>query len=146
MKNPVGHNVLSNYMKHILAAAGIDSSTKSNHSLRTTAISRMFQLNVAGRLIMERSGHLTKDKLALYERTTAQQQKAVCKVLADINCSITENSKPPTKCPQSHDQDETPQDVPPPVDAFERKPDGEIMKKLQFHQMQGCTVNINVQL
>ena len=27
-----------------------------------------------------------------------------------------------------------------------KKPDGEIMKKLQFHEMQGCTFNINVQL
>ena len=62
-KNPVGHNVLSNYMKRILAVAGIDSSAKSNHSLRATVISRMFQSNVPQKMIMERSGHLTKDGL-----------------------------------------------------------------------------------
>ena len=46
-KNHVGHNVLSNFIKRILAAAGIDISAKCNHSLRESAISQMFHLNIA---------------------------------------------------------------------------------------------------
>lgn len=119
-------------MKRILASAGIDSTGKSNHSLRATAISRMFQCDVAEKVIMERSGHLSKGGLAPYQRTTAQQEKAACKVLAADA--------------ESRNQDQSP-DVKPPVEAVNTtKPEGELKKHLQFEQMQGCTFNINVQL
>ena len=52
-KNAIGHNVLAQLMKRMLTSAGIDSTGKSNHSLRATAIRRMFQSNVAQKVIME---------------------------------------------------------------------------------------------
>ena len=107
-KNAIGHNVLAQLMKGMLTSVGIDSTAKSNHSLRATAISQMFQSNVAQKVIMERSGHLTKEGLASHERTTAQQQRAVCKVLSDANCRVQDESKPPSNCPESCNQDQTP--------------------------------------
>lgn len=149
-RNVLGHNVLAQFLKRMLDSAGIDSSKKTNHSLRATAISRMFQSSVAQKVVMERSGHLSKEGLVPYERTTAQQQKAVCKVLADASCSSRVNSNPP-KCPEITDIDQQKQslvDVKPPVEAFEKKPavGNELMKNLQFQNMQSCTFNINVQL
>lgn len=38
-KNAIGHNVLAQLMKRMLTSAGIDSTGKSNHRLRATAIS-----------------------------------------------------------------------------------------------------------
>ena len=143
-KNAIGHNVLAQLMKRMLTSSGIDSTGKSNHSLRATAISRMFQSNVPQKVIKKRSGHLTKEGLASYEWTTAQQQKAVCKVLNDANCRVQDESKPPANCPKSCNQDQTPQVQD--VQAVEEIPESELMKKLQFHGMQGCTFNINVNL
>ncbi len=81
---PIGHNTLNKYLKQILAEANIDTSNRSNHSLRATAISRMYQRNVPEKLIMERSGHLSREGLTPYERTTAAQQKAVCRTLSSV--------------------------------------------------------------
>ncbi len=50
---PVGHNTLDKFLKQILAEANIDTTNKSNHSLRATAISRMYQRSVPEKLIME---------------------------------------------------------------------------------------------
>ena len=55
----VGHNKLSNMVKEMLATAGIDGAHLSNHSLRATGISRLYNSGVPEKLIMERSGHLS---------------------------------------------------------------------------------------
>ena len=50
----VGHNKLSNMVKEMLATAGIDGAHLSNHSLRATGISRLYNSGVPEKLIMER--------------------------------------------------------------------------------------------
>ena len=40
---PVGHNTPGKYLKEILKEGGINTENRSNHSLRTTAISRMYE-------------------------------------------------------------------------------------------------------
>ena len=42
-KTPIGHNSLSKKLKQILESANLSSDNKSNHSLRATAISRMYR-------------------------------------------------------------------------------------------------------
>ena len=81
---PVGHNTLDKFLKQILTEASVDTMNKSNHSLRATAISRMYQKNVHEKLIMERSGHISREGVTSYERTTPAQQKAVCKMLSNV--------------------------------------------------------------
>jgi len=53
---PLGHNTLSK-LKDIFKSAGLGCEKKSNHSLRATAISRMFAEKVPEKVIMEHSGH-----------------------------------------------------------------------------------------
>ena len=81
---PLGHNTLAKFLKLILVGARIDASNKSNHSLRATAISYMYENNIPEKLIMEQSGHLSRDGVKSYERTTPAQQKAVCSTLASV--------------------------------------------------------------
>ena len=63
----------------------MDTTKKSNHSLRATAITRMYESNVPTKLIMERSGHLPSGGLVPYERTSLAQKKAVCSALSSTS-------------------------------------------------------------
>lgn len=59
--------------------AGI-SSHKTNHCLRTTGPSELFQAGVPEKIIKERTGHRSLEVLCIYEHTTKQQHRAVCKI------------------------------------------------------------------
>ena len=58
-----------------------DPDGKSNHSLRATSISRMYHAKVPEKQIMERSGHLSKEGVRSYERTSTEQIQSICKTL-----------------------------------------------------------------
>ena len=58
-KSPLGHNTIGKFLKEILKEGEIDAEYKSNHSLRSTEITRMFENKVPDKIIMERSGHLS---------------------------------------------------------------------------------------
>lgn len=73
--SPLGHNTLGKFLKEILREGNIDAEHKSNHSLRSTAITRMFENKVPEKLIMERSGHLSVGGLLSYEHSTMAQKK-----------------------------------------------------------------------
>ena len=145
----LGHNVLGQLLKRMCGRAGIDSTNKTNHSLRATAISRMFQSGVPQKVVMNRSGHLSKEGLVPYERITPQQQKAVCKVLSDASSStlnLPEQGWPQQQLEQREEKPEALKDEPDLEEVLDKKPDPkELMKGLQFHNMQGCTFNINFQ-
>ena len=50
---PLGHNTLARKLKDMFELARLCSENKSNHSLRATAISRMFVEKVPEKIIME---------------------------------------------------------------------------------------------
>ena len=70
-------------MKEIFKDADLDSECVSNHSLRATCVSRLYEKGVPEKLIMERSGHLSISGVRSYERTTSEQQKSVSDVLSN---------------------------------------------------------------
>ena len=78
---PVGKNTLANMVKDICKDVKI-SGNKTNHSLRATGASSMFQAGVPEKIIQQWTGHRSLPGLRQYERTTIEQQKAVCKVLS----------------------------------------------------------------
>ena len=55
----------------------------TNHSLRATAITRMFNSGVPEKLITENSGHKSMKALRCYERTSSEQQKGISKVITN---------------------------------------------------------------
>ena len=50
---------------------------KTNHSLRATGVTEMYQGNAREKLIQERTGHQSLKALRVYERSTTEQHKAV---------------------------------------------------------------------
>lgn len=78
--NPIGKNTLAKIVKEMCEEGNI-KGRKTNHSLRATGVSDLFQAGVPEKLIQERSGHMSIDGLRQYQRTTLGQEEAVSKVL-----------------------------------------------------------------
>ena len=78
---PIGKNILVKLVKDMCKEANLEGN-KTNHSLRATGVSSLFQAGVPEKLIQQRSGHLSLDGLRQYQRTTLEQEKDVSGVLA----------------------------------------------------------------
>ena len=65
---PVGRNTLDFKLRKMCSLAGIQAETISNHSLRATSATQMFEMGVPKKIIMERMGHKTLDALRTYEK------------------------------------------------------------------------------
>ena len=80
---PYGHNRLAGTVARLCTNAGIPGY-KTNHSLRATNATWLFDSDVDEQLIMERTGHLSCEGVRSYKRTSEAQ----CEKLSDIlNCS-----------------------------------------------------------
>ena len=77
---PVGHNTLNSTVKRLCKAAGIEGF-KTNHSLRVSAATRLFQSGVDEQLIMSRTGHRSIDGVRTYKRVSEEQKMALSSVL-----------------------------------------------------------------
>ena len=78
---PVGRNTLSLMIRNMCHDIGI-SGKKTNHSLRATSVTKMFQAQVPEKIIQERTGHRSLAPLRMYERTTEEQHKAASTILS----------------------------------------------------------------
>ena len=74
---PVGHSTLSQTVKRLCGATGVQGF-KTNHSLRVTAATRLFQQGADEQLIMKRTSHRSTKA---YKRTSESQIKVVSDVL-----------------------------------------------------------------
>ena len=80
---PLGHYSLGRTISRICKEAGI-GGYKTNHSLRATAATRLYQSGV-----QERTGHHSLEGVRSYKRTSDTQ----CQALSDIlNCSRNDSS------------------------------------------------------
>lgn len=158
---PVGHNKLDKMLKSIFDQAGIDSRNISNHSLRATDISRMYQTSLPEKVIMERSGHLPKEGLRSYEHTSTAQIQSACEVLsacipktAAVNPgdtkNKTENNLPNTSIskpslPTSETQLQIPKaESENDINQANLLGNDPGLKPLNFQGMTGCTFHIHV--
>ena len=57
------------------------SGYKTNHSLRVTTASRLFQNGVPEQLIMERTGHRSTSGVRVYKRTSNDQKRELSDIL-----------------------------------------------------------------
>ena len=76
---PVGKNKLSSMVKDMCVESGIE--IKTNHSLRATGASALFQSKVPEKIIQSTTGHHSLDALRMYEKTSIEQHQAVSTVL-----------------------------------------------------------------
>ena len=77
---PVGHNPISVTVARLCRAAGI-TGFKTNHSLRATSTSRLYQSGVDEQLVMERTGHRSLTGVRSYKRTSDEQREALSDIL-----------------------------------------------------------------
>ena len=92
---PVGRNTLATMLRSIFNEIG-----KTNHCLRATGATRLFEANVPEKLIQERTGHRSIGTLRQYERTSTQQQQAVSSVIASPFVMPSESISLPHVTPQ----------------------------------------------
>ena len=69
----VGVNTIKQFLPKIFSSTGNDAKC-TNHSLRTTAITRMFNGNIPEKVIAEKSGHKSTKALRCYEKTSFKQE------------------------------------------------------------------------
>ena len=78
-KTPCGHNTLQRFVPELMKQAGF-SGYFTNHSLRASAATQLFENGVDEQLIMDRTGHSSKEGVRAYKRTTTK----LCEVTSDI--------------------------------------------------------------
>ena len=67
-------------MKRLCKEAGLEGY-KTNHSLRVTAATRLYNAGVDEQQIMQRTRHWSIEGVRLYKRTSEQQQEDVSSLL-----------------------------------------------------------------
>ena len=77
---PLGHNSLGKTVARLCKSAGI-TGFKTNHSLRATAATRLYQSGIDEQLIMERTGHQSSEGVRSYKRTSQQQSEDISDIL-----------------------------------------------------------------
>ena len=68
----LGHYSLGSTVARLCKKAGIPGF-KTNHSLRATAATRLYQAGLDEQLVMERTGHRSSEGVRSYKRTSEQQ-------------------------------------------------------------------------
>ena len=76
----IGRNRISQLMKTICSGSGVQNKY-TNHSLRATGATRLFQSGTPENVIMERSGHRSTDGVRQYEQVSQDQHIAAQAIL-----------------------------------------------------------------
>ena len=127
---PVGVNPLKNMMPKICQLAGISRYT--NHSLRATATTRMFNSGINEKVIAEFSGHKNSHALRQYERTSVEQEK-------DAGLAIALKGRMENDSTKEKENDE-PVDEKPKIDKVVT---GVVERLMSAGTMNNCVFNFN---
>ncbi len=98
---PLGHNTLSKTICRLCKTAGIEGF-KTNHSLRATAATRLYELGVEEQTVMEQTGHRSLEGVRSYKRTTSQQQQVLSDILSSNIPERTTNQQQLQMLPHPH--------------------------------------------
>ena len=91
-RSPIAHNLLQNRFKELCKQAGLVGNF-SNHSIRATAVTRMYQSGLTEKLIMKRSGHRSTDGVRAYQREDASGQIEVSNALSSSKSLVLSSSE-----------------------------------------------------
>ena len=95
---PVGHNTLAKTVSRLCKDGGIPGY-KTNHSLRVTTATRLFQSGIEEQLIMDHTGHRSIDGVRKYKRISTEQKLTTSAVLnsatngEEISAPLTKKHK-----------------------------------------------------
>ena len=89
---PVGYNKLDGTVARLCKSAGIPGY-RTNHSLRATTATRLYQAGVDEQLVMERTGHQSLEGVRSYKRTSTDQQESMSDILNGTIAAQTTTDK-----------------------------------------------------
>ena len=137
---PLGNHPLSQTVGRMCKAAGIEGY-RTNHSLRATSSSRLYQAGVEEKLVMERSGHRSVEGVRSYKRTSDDQRRALSDILN--RAPKTARTTDPLPAPPTT----TPLPLPPRSITTERSPQpptqASLLNSWPSDQFISCTFNFN---
>ncbi len=84
MDSPIGVNTLRNTVKELYAEAGLEGFY-SNHSLRSTAATRMYQARIDEQLVCEITGHRS-NSVHSYKCTSDHLKRCASQVIMKKSC------------------------------------------------------------
>ena len=83
---PVGKHTLNEKLAKMCALRGIEGRV-TNHSVRATSATHMYEQGVPEKVIQDRTGHRSLEALRVYERTSALQQETASNILSSSSNS-----------------------------------------------------------
>ena len=89
---PLGHNTLSKIVNEMMAQAGFEGYY-TNHSLRVSSATRLFNAEVDEQLIMSRTGHSSTSGVRAYKRTSEKLKLMTSDLLS--KSTPTPGTEPP---------------------------------------------------
>ena len=98
-RKPIGHHKLEGTVARLCNEAGIPGF-RTNHSLRATAATRLYNAGVDEQQVMERTGHQSLDGVRSYKHTSMQQKEALSDILNCQRKSIIPRANGPSDITQ----------------------------------------------
>ena len=132
---PVGKNTLAVKVKRMCESASIGGN-KTNHSLRATGATTLFEQGVPEKIIQQRTAHRNIDALRVYERTNMQQHQQVSNLLAKRGPSSSIISPLISQSSSIHQQHQSYSNTT--TSSTTRLP---ATPYTQFRDLHGCTLN-----
>ena len=79
---PIGVNKLATLVKEMISEVSFDG--KNKHSLWATGATGMYNHGIPQKMIEQRTGHMSRGGLRVYEQPGEEQHHQACKALSDI--------------------------------------------------------------
>ena len=127
---PIGKHTLNDKVKKMCLTAGVQGN-KTNHSLRATGATQMYESGVPEKIIQERTGHRSLEGLRSYEQSNAQQHQAVSTILSAPQTQMYMHAQHITYHKQSVEH------------ASNSQPSMITLPGVSLQNLHGCTININ---
>ena len=83
-RQPVGVNIINNFMKRMATQAGLDTTQKhfTNHSMRKTTVRSLKKTGVSSREIMAITGHRSEQSLADYDQLNIDDHRQLSHIIS----------------------------------------------------------------
>ena len=108
-KVPLGHNMLGKVVGDMMNQAGFEGHY-TNHSLRVSLATRLFDAQVDEQLIMSRTGHSSTDGVRAYKRASSKLKQITSDVLNQSAQPATKGAE--TKSEMDEPEKEAPRPTP----------------------------------
>ena len=148
-QTPIGHNTLDTTVSRICKAAGI-VGYKTNHSLRVTTATRLFQKGVEEQLIMARTGHRSLEGVRTYKRIGDEQREMMSNVLNEATNGERETpakrmkvAQPSSDSPLTHSISNTSNTISS-VQTNSLSSQASFISSIHFTGCSGVTVNFTI--